>query len=159
MALFAYLINNEVVKKAELTTDEEFQVAFSEADLLIDITNLIIPPQIGWILSGNTLVPSPGQEVSFVDALKYKLAELQAVAPEILIEMYAQNTILGITTAQADQMFDDFHDVLTRIKEGAWPTALYRLMQKEPMGFVTQEMLDNWIAMLQARIALHLGGQ
>jgi hypothetical protein len=50
----------------------------------------------------------------------------------------------GITTQQSDAMFDDYEDVLTRIREGAFPTAYYRLCQKQPQGFVTQALIDAW---------------
>lgn len=159
MALFAQLINNEVFKISELETDQEIYSAMLESDLIIDVTDLVITPAIGWVLSGNKLVPAPGEELNVQEMIKSKLRHLQKEAPEILIEMYVQNTLLGITTQQADQMFDDYNDILIRIKEGAWPTALYRLSQKTPSGFVTQEMLDNWIALLEEKISIHMGEQ
>lgn len=159
MALFAQVKNNEVFKVAELETDEDFYSASSESDLIVDVTDLVITPAIGWVLSGNKLVPAPGEELNVQEMIKSKLRHLQNEAPEILIEMYVQNTLLGITTQQADQMFDDYNDILIRIKEGAWPTALYRLSQKTPSGFVTQEMLDNWIALLEEKISIHIGEQ
>lgn len=159
MALFAQLINNEVFKISELETDEDIYLAILESDLIIDVTDLVITPAIGWVLNGNKIVPAPGEELNVQEMIKSKLRHLQKEALEILIEMYVQNTLLGITTQQADQMFDDYNDILIRIKEGAWPTALYRLSQKTPSGFVTQEMLDNWIALLEEKISIHMGEQ
>lgn len=159
MALFAQLKNNEVFKISSLDTEEDFHLATLESDLIIDISDLVVPPTVGWVLSGNRLVPAPGNELNVQQLLTYKLIELQKIAPDILIEMYVQNTLLGITTQQSDQMFDDYNDILIRIKEGAWPTALYRLSQKQPTGFVTQDMLDGWMALLQEKINLHIGEQ
>jgi len=73
-----------------------------------------------------------------------KIKFFQSVAPELLRELYTANTISGITVQQSDQMFDDYADVLNRIKEGAFPTAYYRLTQKTPSGFVTQDLIDTW---------------
>lgn len=78
-----------------------------------------------------------------------KLARYQVAAKQLLIDLYTQNTMAGITQAQSDQMFDDYADVLDRLKEGAFPTALYRLDQKSPSGFVTQALLDSWRKKIQ----------
>lgn len=76
----------------------------------------------------------------------------RAVAEQLLVELYTENTLAGITTAQSDQLFDEYADVIFRIEQGAFPTALYRLEQKQPEGFVTQELIDAW----KARIATYL---
>ncbi|HLD91719.1 MAG TPA: hypothetical protein VI911_12030 [Patescibacteria group bacterium] len=73
-----------------------------------------------------------------------RIQYFQSVATPLLIDLYSTNTTAGITLEQSDQMFDDYADVLTRIKEGAFPTAYYRLCQKQPEGFVTQGLIDSW---------------
>lgn len=74
-----------------------------------------------------------------------KLIDYQKVSDELVNSLKADNTLAGITTAQSAQMFDDFGDVLQMLREGAFPTAVYRLQQKAPSGFVTQDMINNWI--------------
>lgn len=78
-----------------------------------------------------------------------KLAQYELMAPALLREIKTSNTLSGITDAQSAQMFADFMDVLVAIKEGAFPTALYMLNHKSPSGFVTQPMLDAWIAKIK----------
>lgn len=78
-----------------------------------------------------------------------KIIAYQQIAPILLRELYVQNTLAGITVQQSDQMFDEFADVVIRIREGTFPTALYRIQQKTPEGFVTQELLDSWIRKIQ----------
>lgn len=73
---------------------------------------------------------------------RIKYYRLQAT--ELLTDMYADNTLAGITVQQSDVLFDEFMDVIYRIQQGAFPTALYRLSQKTPSGFVTQTLLDSW---------------
>lgn len=74
----------------------------------------------------------------------------ESTAPKLLREIKAANTIAGITLAESDKMFDDFQDVLLRIREGMFPTALYRLQSKTPTGFVTQEMLNTWASLIKS---------
>jgi hypothetical protein len=66
--------------------------------------------------------------------------------------MYVANTLAGITAAQSSQMFTDYGDVLHCIREGAWPTALYKLSEKQPEGFVTQEMINSWVTLIQDKL-------
>lgn len=101
--------------------------------------------------------PAPIEEqksitMDYVSYISGIIKQKQLVAPELLIELYATNVLSGITTEQSDALFDSYSDVIIRIKEGSFPTALYRLQQKEPEGFVTQELLDAWITKIQSYI-------
>jgi predicted sulfurtransferase len=84
------------------------------------------------------------------EVINNRITYYQSVASDLMRQLYTDNTLAGITTQQSDQMVDDFSDVLIRIKEGLFPTAIYRLQSKEPSGFVTQELIDNWIARIQS---------
>lgn len=77
-------------------------------------------------------------------AIEDRIEQYQKAAPGLLRDLYATNTMAGISTPQSDQLVDDYQDVLLRIREGLFPTALYRLSFKRPSGFVTQVMLDQW---------------
>lgn len=149
--LYALLFDLIVVSISEMT--EEQVIEASKTHMVIDVQDLVIPPQIGWILQGNTLTP-PGQQVPLDLLIKSKIRNFQKLAPELLVGLYTTNTLLGITTAQSDQMFQDYQDVLIRLREGAWPTALYRLNTKEPSGFVTQDLIDSWKAQIIAAMSL-----
>ena len=74
-----------------------------------------------------------------------KLKEYQSKSDELITSLLTENTLAGITTAQSDEMFDNFVDVLIRLRNGAFPTAIYRLSQKTPVGFATQQVIDRWI--------------
>lgn len=73
-----------------------------------------------------------------------KILDYRKTADKLLAELYASNTLAGITVQQSDSLFDEYQDVIFRIQQGAFPTALYRLSQKQPSGFATQELLDIW---------------
>lgn len=92
-------------------------------------------------------------EINVEQELRRALKRNQENAAQILEDFYIQNTLEGITLAQSDVMFDDYQDVILRIKEGAFTTALYRLQQKVPSGFVTQAILVRWITTLENYIA------
>ena len=142
MSKYAVVFNLEVI---EVIESETFPEVLSE-NLLVDITDLLIPPAKGWKLEGNKLVPPVGHNLE--EIVESKIKKFQQLSQQMIIEIYTTNTLLGITTQQSDQMFDDYIDILLRLKEGAWPTALYRLNTKQPNGFVTQEMLDSWKAVI-----------
>ena len=86
--------------------------------------------------------------IDYVQIVSEIIAQKQAVAPKLLQQLYAENTLAGITTSQSDQLFDEYSDVILRIREGAFPTAHYRLQQKQPSGFITQALIDKWIAII-----------
>jgi len=146
------ILNDNTVTSTLMLSDDEVVLQSVKNQLVLDIEDLLIQPQVGWVLTGNALTPAPGQVVSLKEMIKARVKHYQESAPELLRNLYAENTLLGITAQQSDEMFTDFQDVLIRIREGAWPTALYRLQQKQPAGFVTQEMIDRWAAMIQSGI-------
>lgn len=89
--------------------------------------------------------PKKINEIVF-DAIR----DYQKMSSSLLAEIYTANRLAGLTTAQSDKLFDLYGDVILRIREGAFPTALYRLSQKTPQDFVTQELLDSWISKLKS---------
>lgn len=88
--------------------------------------------------------------VDYVAIVSELIRQKQELAPSLLRELYAKNTLAGISTQQSDQMFDEYADVVLRIREGAFPTAYYRLQQKQPSGFVTQALLNEWLTSIAA---------
>lgn len=106
-------------------------------------------PEIVW----TNVLASYSQPPPSVSQLVYdKLGVYEDTAPRLLRELKRDNTLAGISAAQSAQMFDDYGDVLNMIREGAFPTAIYRLQQKSPSGFVTQPMIDGWIAKIKAAL-------
>lgn len=89
------------------------------------------------------------RNITIETVINDKLFEYEKLAPALLREIKTSNTLAGITDAQSAQMFHDFGDVLLMVREGAFPTALYALSQKQPSGFVTQQILDAWIAKIK----------
>lgn len=151
MRKHAFLKENIVVK-VESITDEQYAEQIREYQNIIDVEDMLVTPTIGYVLSGSMLIPPSGQATSLKEIIKVKISNYQKIAPELLTELYAENTLSGLTTAQSDSMFESYGDVILRLKEGAFPTALYRLSQKAPSGFVTQQLLDTWAARIQEKM-------
>jgi len=151
MRKYAILENNVVTSIQQLSEAEAVSVMMA-SQMVVDVEDLIITPELGWVLQGNSLVPGQGQQVSMQQYVANRIAHYQSVAPKILIDLYVENTLLGITSEQSFNMFNEYADVLLAIREGAFPTAIYALQQKQPQGFVTQQMIDNWIFILQSHM-------
>lgn len=145
------LINDFVVTEIRsIEGEEQVSEVSRQYQLVVDVEDLVVTPAVGWVVSGSQLVPPAEQAIPVQELIKGAIRRFQKLAPELLVNLYVTNTLLGITTAQSDQMFEDYQDVLIRLREGAWPTALYRLNQKSPSGFVTQELIDSWKAQILA---------
>lgn len=87
--------------------------------------------------------------VTLAEVVSDRILEFEELAPKLLREIKTSNTLAGITDAQSAQLFVDFANVLLAVREGAFPTALYMLQNSQPSGFVSQEILDSWIALLR----------
>jgi hypothetical protein len=85
-------------------------------------------------------------EISLQQLVYERLEKYEKLAPRLLREIKTSNTLAGITTAQSDTMFSENYILLLEIREGAFPTALYRLQNTVPSGFMTQEMINDFIA-------------
>ena len=140
----ACIDNVTVVEIVNVMSEEQYKELASRYSSVVLIEDLLVQPEPGWVLNGIVLEPGPEQVVAVEQLIKSRIIQFQKMAPELLVDLYTQNTLYGITTSQSDQMFDDFEDVLLRLREGAWPTAIFRLNSKQPSGFVTQELIDAW---------------
>ena len=137
-------VHNVVVGDADFAASI---AAYHQAVLQVD--GIDPEPKIGWSYDpGTGLYAAP--TIPLAQIINNKIAAYQATAPALLRTLYTTNTLAGIAVDQSDAMFDQFADVITRLEQGAFPTALYRLLQKTPSGFVTQPMLDNFVATIKS---------
>lgn len=81
-----------------------------------------------------------------------KLVQYENTAPSLLREIKTSNTLAGITQAQSAQMFTDLAPLILALREGAFPTALYMLLNLSPTGFITQPMLDDMVARITSKL-------
>lgn len=95
---------------------------------------------------------APPPSITIADIIKNKILEYEILAPKLLREVKAANTLNGITVEQSAQMFEEYAPIMIAVREGAFPTALYMLQQKQPSGFMTQERIDQLIAIVKTYI-------
>lgn len=149
MKKYAFLRGGVVVSVQELE-DEQFVSVGKQYEMAVDISDYLATPAIGYVLVGNKLVPAPGMELTVKDMIKARIRLYRARASDLLVDMYASNTLSGMTTAQSDASFELNKDVIFCLNEGAWPTAIYRLNAKVVAGTVTPEMASSWISLIQS---------
>lgn len=94
----------------------------------------------------------PPPNPSIVDIVKNKIFQYEELAPKLLREVKASNTLQGITLEQSAQMFEEYAPIILAVKEGAFPTALHMLQQKQPSGFMTQERLNQFMEIIKTYI-------
>lgn len=144
-------ILNGIVKNI-IVTDENTPMDLFEAecDVIVRIDELESMPNIGWTFDGEEFAPPAGEGPKPIkDVIVDRLKEYKKRGVQLVDELKADNTLAGITLEESAKMIDDFSDVLLMLREGMFPTAIYRLQQKQPQGFVTQEMLNNWIVKIK----------
>lgn len=89
---------------------------------------------------------APQNQMSMMKAyIESRIQIYRDKSENLLKDLYSENTLGGISAAQSNEMFDAYADVVLRLTEGAWPTAIARLKEKVPSGFVTQALIDKWI--------------
>lgn len=113
------------------------------------IGQLTLPDDTSAVAWYNALSAYAQPPMSLQQIIAKKLVQYETTADSILSTIKATNTLAGITPSQSAQMFTDFGDVLQMVREGAFPTAIYALGLKSPSGFVTQDMINSWIQLLQ----------
>jgi len=141
-------IEEGIVKNVALASSNND--IFADDPNYVRIDNLDPMPQIFWKYDGAVFSPPDAPPV--YDQIFSRIQKYQQTIPALLTDIYTQNTINGITLLQSDQLFDDYEDVIIRLSQGAFPTALYRLSQKTPSGFVTQDMIDGWVQIIKSHM-------
>jgi len=104
--------------------------------------------RVGWIIDGNKIGPINVQAL-VADRIK----SYQEKAPQLLRGLYAANTLAGLTTPDSDALCDAFGDVILRLREGLWPTAIYRLQTKQPTLIATEQRIAEWVQLILGEMA------
>lgn len=144
MALHACLNNRTVELIIDVTSEEHFSELAAKYTSVISLENETLSVGVGWEFHALEFSAPGANPIPLDKLVESRIKTFQAEAAPLILDLYVTNTLAGITTEQSDLMFQDYSDVLIRLREGAWPTALFRLQQKEASGFVTQALKDQW---------------
>lgn len=153
MAIHACLLGNAVDQVIDVVGEDMLKELFSQYTMVLDLSLEVLPIAKGWRFIDGVFEPPIGSSLSPEQIVQSRIRQFQQWAPDLILDLYVTNTLAGITTEQSDQMFSDYSDVLIRLREGAWPTALFRLSQKSPSGFVTQQLIDDWTLKITTKMS------
>jgi len=95
---------------------------------------------------------APPVSITIADIVSTKILDYEKMAPALLREVKTANTISGITVDESREVFKNYRDVLTMIREGAFPTALAELQAIGPIGFINQARFDSLAELIKKYI-------
>lgn len=133
------VINNDVIVEIKDLTESEYHELAKTTQMIVDISPLNPVPQVGWVLSGNTLVQNPSDTVvvpSFVTPRQIRIA----------LVVTGNQAILDNITSILSQLPEPNKSIATITWE--YSTEIYRsnpiLNQLAPMLGITSDELDNF---------------
>ena len=84
-------INDYLVTEISMVADEDMQEYCSKHQMVLDIEDEVIQPQIGWALDGSTLAPVVGYEMPQIEKDFTKYMKRAKVKDIIISEMASEN--------------------------------------------------------------------
>lgn len=102
------------------------------------------------------VVQNENQEIEFhdeSDAISYANAhDLDAPTTRYKItpDLKSANMSNGLTREQSDSMFDQYVDVMVLINANELEDGVTLLEGKTPSDFITQDIIDSWIDILES---------
>ena len=119
------LLRENVVIAVELLTDEQCVEKSKEYQLVIDVQDMLVTPVAGYILSGNTLIPTTQatQVEMEEDLAAKKCLEGSKISNTAIIRLGALNKIMNKTGTQVSQVLNNMLSVKMLLETGALGTA------------------------------------
>jgi len=126
------LIKDNVVVSIETLEENSLQDKAWEYQLIVDIQDMAVEPQVGWILEGNQLVPSsqslsPEQLEDMRMRARFKVGN--KICDEAVVMISRKNKILGKTAVEINQIITTFMPIEQALRKCALPTALNGINQ------------------------------
>lgn len=150
MRTYAFIQNNEVVSVDECSEESYlYQAQFYQN--IVDITDAIPQPQVGWTLNGPSLVPPAG--FTRREVLKTKYLNRAADKNEIIAEMATQNVLrLEAGTWTEGDLVDlssdpQLNEILSNINALAFEIAFAKV-DSITNPLITSEIKAEWKSML-----------
>lgn len=144
MRKYAMLENNLVVEVLEL--DEDAYMAESKYhQIIIDVEDLLITPQIGWVLVGNSLVsqePALSLEEYEIVLADKKTNHGISLAREAINKIGARNKMLNKTGPQVVTLLNQLVGVKMLLETGALSTARYSCTQLKSVYVEYADIFD-----------------
>lgn len=94
MARICAFLRNNVVQIVKSVEDAEYHQTMKTHDLGIDVEDLAVQPQVGWLLAGGRLVSPYANPTEIVMA---KVQGYKKFSSNVMDEFIVENIVLGIT--------------------------------------------------------------
>lgn len=152
MALHACLNNKTVAEIVEITSYEEYESYSKKYSTVLDISNYIITPQVGWILAGYILSAPVNHELSLdeQDAYQQKAQRLFGlkILPIAVDKLGARNLKLSRDGIPADvaTLASQMASIKVLLEGGALKTVRGLCVSIKPMHPNHTDILDEVIA-------------
>jgi hypothetical protein len=152
------LIKNNVVVSVETMEEETYREKAKEHQLIVDIEDLAVEPQVGWVLEGNRLIHfsqdlSPEQLEDLRMRARFKVGN--KVCDEAVIMISGRNRMLAKTSAEVNQIITTFMPIEQAMRKCALPTALGGINQMRA-GFPEY---DDIFAYVAGELSNYLGSE
>lgn len=136
------LVKNDVVISVEMLTEDAYRQKSMECQVIVDISELVIEPEIGWVLEGNALRPhSSNISLEKIEDTKmrnrFKVGN--KVCDEAIVLISGRNRMLEKNSTQVNQIITTFTPIELAMRKCALPTALLGIAQ---MRSLFPEYLD-----------------
>lgn len=126
----ACIKNNAVVSVVEVEESSVPSLA-SAYDGIVDCSNLLPEPQVGWLLQGNTLIPNVPVDLSQMleQQVAHAISAGRKIKDEVTAKIGAKNLMLGKTEAQISALVSSLISIGFLLEGGALVTARSALTQ------------------------------
>lgn len=155
MKKYALLKENFVVSIENLD-EAQYREKSKDYQLIIDIEEASIQPDIGWVLDGNSLKPysSSMSEAEKEDKkMRARFRIGNAICDEAVIEISARNRALSKTSAEVSAIITNFMPIEMALRKCALPTALGGIMQMKPAYMEYEDIFNEIISKLNTYLA------
>lgn len=142
------IVNNNIVSSIELLDNLQYIEKSKVSQLVIDIHDLAVEPQIGWVLVGNELKVAPhnasAEQLEDI-RMRARFKVGNRVCDEAVILISCRNKALGKNSTEVNQIINTFMPIEQAMRKCAIPTALggINLMRS---GYPEYEDIFEYIA-------------
>lgn len=155
MAKCALLKNNTVIEIKDLL-EEQIKELAPLYDLIVNIDEYIVSPSVGWILSGNRLVPTSPEGLSPEEIYAGMVRQFrhfgEKLSGELTDKIGARNLILGKSEAQIAALVSSLAPIGMLLEKGGLKTARSLIVQAKASNTEYADIFDYAIDSITAYV-------
>lgn len=157
MKKYALLKDDTVVQIKDLTDEEIFNLTY-EYSLIIDVSEYVVIPRVGWLLEANRLVPSSTTgltpEQMYQDYVSRARVFGRGLGDQLIDRLGARNLILGKTESQISATVQALAPISMLLQTGALVTSKTLITQIKPAYPEYQDIFDYAINQINSLLGI-----